>query len=142
MNRLKSIVACAVPVEIFVKAEVCIVVAGVPMSRSTARFRVHMPEWCLLVQSSRRAKLFSGPFIFMESADDDEESNCAICFVTGSFFPDLRPPHWVPALENVHKCVMCLCILHQECAIHVSQGMPPLWDGDRFACPLCLCRDE
>ena len=134
--------AYAVPVETCVKAEVCIVDASIRMSRSTARFRVHMPELCLLVQSSRRAKLFSGTLVLMESAEDDEESNCGICFVTRSFFPDLRPPHWVPAHENVHKCARCLCIWHQECAIHVSQGMRPLWDGDRFACPLCLGRND
>ena len=123
-NRIKTIVAYAVPLVDLSSSKICIVDTGTTMIQTTAAGRPPMPSWCLAIQNRERVRLYCGPM-------ENDSLKCILCAameMEGHVEPDPRPFR-----SDMYVCTECLSPWHQSCATFLKKDVC----FETFVCPVC-----
>ena len=134
MNRVKSIVAYAVPIQCFSEARVFIHEVPVVMARVTPTLRDTVPAWCMLLWAHCQDQFFSGPLV-SPARRRGCAYECVVCYAVRK-----REGLVLPLEQDcVFSCKVCATLWHSECAKYV------LADPDvclnPFVCPHCVATE-
>jgi hypothetical protein len=129
-GRVKTIVACVIPVCYYKAATILIRDTGAVMVRARAASRPPMAPWCLVVQRHRRMSDIGGPLL-----DDPTGLGCVVCRHGHSASPaDVSKAH-------LFMCSCCLVAYHDVCALRLHPYGLTTHRQDtlcRTTCPICV----
>lgn len=136
MLKVISIVAFAVPEQLFGGAELVLHRIGFGMVQRSLQFRPPMPRWCLLAQWQRQVSMFGGPFV-VEALPTDYIF-CVVCKAIGDESDDARVHSCFDKGTDFLVCQYCLLGWHRECVdVYKLRGGRGRVDDGTFTCKLC-----